>query len=225
MIYCKLGVPCCFGTVGFCLTIACTSNPKHSLCRPTPAQEKTMEFRKTSSLAEAFICFRLVVHSYQQRGYLPNTKTVNGALVLLARFIVWVREMVRFKMGGGYVFVAKDKEKILGTIMVYFSPKKIPLFGKEFAELRAKSSKIAYLGSFATIESCKCTRTSLKMMQEVKKELLARGIESALCIVHPDHVGLYKRYGFVTKASRKAMPGLKNAPAVLIAVHKESVTI
>ena len=216
-----------FGTAGFCLTICLHTETNTTPCAGTNHTGESMQHKK-ATLAEAFQGFRLVVRNYQQRGYLPRQKTLKGVFVLFARLLVWLYEILQFKVtGNGCVFVAKDEKKVVGTITIYFNPKNIPLFNEEYRGIKAQSSKIAYLGSLATADSCRCTMTSIQMMGVVKKFLEESRIRTMVWIVHPNHAEFYRKYfqrsgyKFFPEA-HGSMPGLDNAPAVLIAVQKES---
>jgi predicted N-acetyltransferase YhbS len=51
-----------------------------------------------------------------------------------------------------------------------------------------------------------------------------QGIDVGVCVVHPDHVSFYERFGF-TKIAQSTMPGLEKAPAALLVIKRHEVLL
>lgn len=187
-----------------------------------------MEFKKASP-AEALQAFKLVVKNYQSRGYLPTDPTLKTFILLTARFCAFIWKVVSFSVSnGGYMLVAIEDRKVVGTVTLEFDPSTLPidsLFPKEMKELRASGKSFAYFGSFAISEEYSCTRTSMRMLREQWRLLKERRTEVGICVVNPCHCNLYRRIGFKVLAISAEMPGLSQAPAVLLAFNTSEIKL
>lgn len=187
-----------------------------------------MEFKKASP-TEALQAFQLVVKNYQSRGYLPTAPTPKTLLLLTARFCAFIWKMISFSISdSGYMLVAIENHKVVGTVTLEFDPSTLcvdSLFPKELTELRESGKSFVYFGAFAISKEYSCTRTSMRMFKEQWRLLRERGTEVGICVVNPCHCNLYKRFGFRVLAISAEMPGLSQAPAVLLAFHASEIRL
>lgn len=183
---------------------------------------------KVANTREAIGAFRLVVKNYQKKGYLPSGNLISFFLVL-ARLCAFMWKTTCFKIWkDGFVLVAVESSKVVGTVTLEFNPSRLSidrLFPNELKEIRSCGCSFVYFGSFAIDEEYNCTRTSMRMLKEQWRLLKERGTEFGVCVVNPCHSALYERFGFRVIATSDAMPGLSQAPAVLLAVSASDVRL
>lgn len=187
-----------------------------------------MEIKK-ASLWEAVQAFFLVVKNYRAKGYIPSPPTIKNVFTLFTRFCVFIAKTTCFMFSdGGYTLVATEESKVVGTVSLEFNPRKLSvdkLFPREMNSLRTSGQTFVYFGSFAVDEEYNCTRISMRMLKELWDLLSVRGTEVGICVVNPCHSSLYRRFGFRVIATSDFMPGLSQAPAVLLAINANEVTI
>lgn len=187
-----------------------------------------MEFKKASP-REALMAFQLVVKNYQSRGYLPTDPTLKTLTLLTARFCAFIWKMIRFSISDiGYMLVAIEDRKVAGTVTLEFNPSALSidtLFPKEMTELRSSGKSFVYFGAFAVSKEYSCTRTSMRMLREQWRLVKERGTEVGICVVNPCHCNLYRRLGFKILAISAEMPGLSQAPAILLAFNASEIKL
>lgn len=176
---------------------------------------------KSATFLEALSAFILLIKNYQEKKYLPSSLSIQFFSKVIPYFCVLMWKYITFKATkGGETFVAKEGDRVVGTMTVEFSSS-IPcvekIFAQEMKNLRIEASSFAYIGSFA-IRS-KNSRTCLRMIREVENILRWRRIEVGICVVNPSHCSFYEKYGFKVIAQRENMEGLSNATAVLLVIH------
>ena len=187
-----------------------------------------MEIKK-ASIWKAIQAFLLVVKNYQAKGYIPSHTTFKTFFVLFVRFCTFMMKTAFFKFSdGGYTLVAVEDGKVVGTVSLEFNPSTLcidKLFPKELNAIRSNGKTFVYFGSFAIMEEYNCTRTSMRMLKEQWNLLKSQGTEVGICVVNPCHCKLYQRFGFRVIATSSSMPGLSQAPAVLLAINANEVRL
>lgn len=198
----------------------------YTLCRQNLTGESVMEF-KVANFVESLYAFFLVVKNYQSKGYLPSTFSLNSAILFITRFCVFVWRYVLFKVRNNIcVIVAKEKGKVIGTVSLEFNSSKLcidKLFPNELKNIRSSGKSFVYFGSFAISSEYSCSRTSMRMLKEQWRIVKNKGTEIGLCVVNPVHSSIYQRFGFKVIATQENMPGLSQAPAVLLSVRTADV--
>jgi predicted N-acetyltransferase YhbS len=170
----------------------------------------------------------LLVRNYQMKGYLATKgwKSLCACGVFLVNYIMRAWKFSIFP-SSGTVVVATNKTSVIGTVMLWFTPRITPIdkiFPEAMALLRKECMSFVYIGSFAVSPEYVCTRVSLRMLRAVLDTVKAKGVDVGVCVVHPDHCTLYKRFGFKEVGS-STIPGLANAKAALLVVKKQDVRL
>jgi len=181
-----------------------------------------MEF-KNATLPEALSAFVLIIKNYQEKKYLPACSSLGFFSKVVPFFCGLLLKNITFRITkGGRTFVAKEGNKVVGTVSVEFNPAVLcidKMFPEELLRIRNEGRGFAYIGSFAINTTRTRTRTCMIMMRELETFLRSRKVEVGLCVVNPSHCGLYQRIGFKVIARTSKMDGLDNAVAVLLAIH------
>jgi predicted N-acetyltransferase YhbS len=118
-----------------------------------------------------------------------------------------------------------DGAGIVGTISGKFYRDGIPyhhVFRDELLRIRARSKRMVHCGSFAVcrqVRQAGIRSIGLALIGEMVVHTCAKLVDTVTIIVNPGHVGFYLRLGFTQVAETEVMPGLTNAPAVLLAVN------
>jgi len=179
-----------------------------------------MEF-KNATLPEALSAFVLIIKNYQEKKYLPACSSLGFFSKVVPFFCKLLLKNITFRITkGGRTFVAKEDNKVVGTMSVEFNPAVLcidKMFPEELVAIRSKGVSFAYIGSFAV--SSRKTRTCMLMMRQLETFLRSRKVGVGLCVVNPSHCGLYQKLGFQEVARTSGMDGLDNAVAVLLAIH------
>jgi ribosomal protein S18 acetylase RimI-like enzyme len=200
-------------------------------CRQQFKGVKTMQMviKERASLAEAVMAFILLMSNYRKKGYFSQTFTLKNLCTLAGRFCDYMHRVHRFNNdhSRGQVIVAKKFGLVIGTVCVELNPEHLSIndvFPAELSSLRNSNESFIYLGSFAVAPAYKCTRLSLRMLRHVWSMVQRQGIDVGVCVVHPDHVSFYERFGF-TKIAQSTMPGLEKAPAALLVIKRHEVLL
>ena len=171
---------------------------------------------REASLVDALFAFCLLVRNYVEKEYLPLTPTVEN----FKKYRKILVALLKKDSENEKTLVAKDGVHVVGTISYCVRDGALPIehmFVEQLAHIRKEHPRIAYIGNFATNHQYSCTRLALRMMRDVEDVCRARGADAAVCVVNPDHVGLYEKRGFTIVAELPAMEGLtQKARAVLL---------
>ena len=189
-----------------------------------------MVIKHNASLVDAVQAFILIVRNYQKKGYIPSAMSWKNVRILCSRFCDYIGKAKTFNQdpSQGEIVVVKKFGIVVGTICVWFNPAHTPidnLFPDELARLRNSTARFVYLGSFAIASKYNCTRLSLRMLRDIWETIEAKGIENGVCVVHPDHVKIYERFGFRVEAISENMLGLAQAPATLMVIKRHEVRL
>ncbi len=181
-----------------------------------------------ASVFDGVHAFLLLARNYQKKGYFCKLSLVS-IYTLTRRFIdfvvrVWMYNLNPLK---GQVMVAKRENSVVGTVSLRFNPDTTPIdkiFPDELASLRNCGKTFVYLEKFAVSSEYACTRLSLRMLREVWSMAKSKGFDSGICVVHPDHSKIYKRFGF-NEIARSTIPELDHAPAALLVIERHAVRL
>ncbi len=125
------------------------------------------------------------------------------------------------RLGGDVLSVNKWGFPI-GTLMCSVDkPGQLPtdtVFTDEMHALRTQyAGRLGYFGKFAVIPSLQGKLVGKQLLANAVTEWsFAHGVEVAVMMVNPAHVGLYRRYGAVEISRTDGTRGLEKAPAVLL---------
>jgi len=182
---------------------------------------------KRACLGEELSAFILVVKNYQKKGYLSDFLTWKGFSAIVMRCMAHIWKIFSFRNNQkGCIIIAKEHDRVIGTVTVEFNPTHTPidcLFPVELALIR--ESSFVYIGSFAVASTHHCTRLSLRMLRHLWSLIQERTVEQGVCVVNPDHCKFYERFGFHTVSISEEMPGLSCAPAALMVIHRHEVML
>ena len=110
----------------------------------------------------------------------------------------------------------------LGTMMVSIDRGQLPpdgMFPDEMARLRSQyGDSIAYCGKYAVWPGLEKLCLGDKVFKLAVYWACENDVDLAVMIVHPDHANYYRRKGAEIIARIGDTPGLKKAPAVLLAI-------
>lgn len=171
---------------------------------------------KIATREEAEQGFKLMVPKYQGMGYIPHDD--HSVQLRHTEYLAKLDSMEKGQ--DGWVLVAKDDNKVVGTVMVEFGTRKLcieELFPETLRLLRSVGTKFVYFGSFAIADDYNCTMLSMQMIQEL--DSLLRGAQIGLCVVSRKHQRRYERCGFVFVARKDNMTGYQEAEANLMSIR------
>lgn len=188
-----------------------------------------MVIKERASMVEAVMAYTLLMVNYHKKGYVSLPKTWKNMCTFYGRARDYIQKVHAFNHDPlqGQVVVAKKNGIVVGTVCVECNPTYTPIdciFPDELSALRNSGQSFIYLGSFAVAAQYQCTRLSLRMLKHVWSMVKIRGIDIGVCVVHPDHVSFYERFGF-TKVATSIMPGLDRAPAALLVIRRQDVRL
>jgi predicted N-acetyltransferase YhbS len=187
-----------------------------------------MVIKQRASIIDGVLAFVLLAKNYQRKGYFRLFSLVD-LCTLARRFCDFVARVHLYNLDPlkGQVVVAKRNNRVIGTVSLSFNPDTTPIdmiFPDELMSLRQSGKSFVYLGGFAVCASVRCTRLSLRMLREVWSTSQTRGIDVGICVVHPDHSGFYKRFGF-TELATSIIPELDHAPCALLVIQRHAVRL
>lgn len=188
-----------------------------------------MVIKERASLGEAFMAYILLMMNYQKKGYVSSTYTFANLCTLLGRFCDYIRRVRDYNNtpSKGQVLVAKKHGLVIGTLSACFNPNTTPIddiFPNELTALRKNNQSFVYIGCFAVLSSYQCTRLCMRMIRTIWSIAKKRGVDTIVCVVHPDHTTFYKRLGF-TEIAVSHMFGLQHAPAALLVIKCQDVRL
>lgn len=188
-----------------------------------------MVIKERASLCDAIMAYILLMINYRKKGYVSLPHTWKSLCTFCGRARDYIQKVHKFNHdpSQGQVVVAKKLGVVVGTVCVECNPTYTPIdciFPDELSALRHSGQSFIYLGSFAVASKYQCTRLSLRMLRHVWSMVKIRRIDIGVCVVHPDHVSFYERFGF-TKVAQSIMPGLDRAPAALLVIRRQDVRL
>ncbi len=188
-----------------------------------------MVIKESASFGEGVMAFILLMINYQKKGYVSIVPTWKSMSTLACRYRDYMQRVRTLNQdpSKGQVVVAKKHGFVIGTVCVESNPTTLSIdeiFPKQMARLHASALPFVYLGSFAVASSYSCTRLALRMLRYIWSVVINQEIELGICVVHPDHIKCYVRFGFV-EIARSQMPGLDQAPAALLVVKRQDVRL
>ena len=135
------------------------------------------------------------------------------------------------QLGNNDVVLVAEAEsaEVVGTISGQYYKDGVPahqVFRDEILHYHAQSRLLAHCGSFAVCRSIRpagLRSIGLTLISEMVALASANYVDTVTIIVNPVHVDFYVGLGFEQVAKRTEMPGLTNAPAVLLAATGESL--
>lgn len=188
-----------------------------------------MVIKERATLFEAVLAFILLAKNYQRKGYFPASFTLVNIRTLLGHFGDYIASVRAFNKdhSRGQVIVAKKFGIVIGTVCVERNPVHLSIydiFPTEMNALLSSNESFIYLRSFAVAPAYTCTRLSLRMLRHTWSMVKEQGIDIGVCVVHPDHVRFYERFGF-TQIAQSVMTGLDHAPAALLVIKRHDVRL
>lgn len=162
---------------------------------------------------------QLQTEVYRESGYLPKHKPPHKP-VFPKKVNTGVDEIVYLT---GLQDTAFPTEQLIGTISLTIGAvstccaalRSFPIY---FQRLCSEKRKFLYIGSLAILPRYRPHRgVVMSLIQATMDEAVEKRAERVLCVVHPKHLSFYtKCLGFIEIDQCKNMPGLINAPAILL---------
>lgn len=160
---------------------------------------------------QLFVCATIVFVAYFRLGYYRPWAFTSGIKA-------YFRE--KNELSGDVLMVLRRGVPI-GTLMCSVDHGWLPTdiaFPSQMAELRRRYGyRIGYFGKFAVIPALQGKLVGKKLLADaVTGWSIRHGVDVAVMMVNPMHVGLYRRYGAVVIARSGGTKGMEKAPAVLM---------